>query len=642
MLHLPPELLELNQWIAADQNKRPINPHSGKLASVTDSSTWASFEEAKKFAEQNDLHLGFVFTHDDPFVFLDLDNKECDENRARLHSEILQGAGDTYIERSLSGKGHHIVLRGEMELGRRNSENGVEIYPHERYMLVTGDCVGTPNIAEGQELVNYLVGQCDKQTEIVAAEVYRPTQTDEQVLSNAKASYGVRFESLWSGFWQSIHESQSEADLELCGKLAEFTSDDDQVQQLFLQSGLGQRDKAKRTDYLAKHTIPKARKIGDRERSAFEHGKAIAQTLLKAWKDGKRVYLIPFNEFINRKAAILKLVRGILGESGLSVLYGAPGAGKSFLALDLCYAVATGEPWMGRQVSQGAVIYACGEGVSGFSQRAAGLAKAKGNNQPPIFILPAALSTPDEIDQFKEMLAEVMAKTGTPPKLLVLDTLSRYYGDGEDENSAKDMKRFVKAVASMMDDFPDLHIMVVHHSGKDADRGMRGSSVLLGAADTVLSCRKNSDQHVALVEKQKDGQENIPLPFVLEQVELGEDEDGEPITTCVVKPDFDGRAKPLKGYQAQAVDILRKLKTSVDENVQGNLAGVTSNIPFLAYINHWKDTDPKAKSDTVRKRARRILEELAGKKLVTWAGGSEDIITRPELNAVTIELDQEV
>ncbi|WP_018275689.1 AAA family ATPase [Teredinibacter turnerae] len=639
MLHLPPELLELDQWIAADTNKRPISPHSGKLASVTDSSTWASFEEAKKFAEQNDLHLGFVFTHDDPFVFIDLDNKECDENRARLHSEILQSAGDTYIERSLSGKGYHIVLRGEMELGRRNSENGLEIYPHERYMLVTGDCVGAQSIAEGQQLVNYLVGQCDKQTETPIAEVYRPPQLDEQILQSARASYRVRFDALWSGNWQKIHESQSEADLELCGKLAEYTSDDAQVQRLFLLSGLGQRDKAKRSDYLEKHTIPKARKIGDRERSAFEHGKTIAEDLLKAWKDGKRVHLIPFGEFINRQVAILKLIKGILGESGLSVLYGAPGAGKSFLALDLCYAVANGENWMGREVSQGAVIYACGEGVSGLSRRAAGIAKAKGNSNPPMYILPTALSTPDEIEQFKEMLAEVTYKTGAPPKLLVLDTLSRYYGDGEDENSAKDMKRFIKSVASIMEGYSDLHIMIVHHSGKDADRGMRGSSVLLGAADTVLSCLKNNDQHIALVEKQKDGQENIPLPFVLEQVELGEDDEGEPITTCIVKPDFDGRAKPLKGYQAQAVDILRKLKTSVDENVQGNLAGVTSNIPFIAYINHWKDTDPKAKSDTVRKRARRILEELAGKKLVTWAGGSEDIITRPELNAVTIELD---
>lgn len=630
---IPKELLELRQWVVSDDTKRPFDPKTKTLADVTNPDTWATYEQAIKAGYP---YIGFVFTKNDPFVFIDLDNKEDDPNRTLLHQEIIKSAGGTYIERSKSGKGYHIVLRGEMESGRRSSENGLEIYPHERFMLMTGNSLGGNQISNGQELINYLVNQCGQRNLDTAPTISRRDQTDEQVLASAKTSYGKRFEALWSGNWDALHTSQSEADLELCGKLAEFTSDDQQVHDLFLQSALGQRDKAKRYDYLAKHTLPKARVIGDRERGAYEHGKAVALVLLSKWKASKKALLIPFGEFINRKVAILKLVKGVLGEGGLSVLYGAPGAGKSFLALDLSYALATGQPWMGREVSQGAVIYACGEGVSGFTRRAAGLALTKGESTPPIYILPSALSTPDELDQFRDMLKEVGIKSGEPPKLLVLDTLSRYYGDGEDENSAKDMKRFVKAVGSLQEEFPKLHIMVVHHSGKDADRGMRGSSVLLGAADTVISCRKNNDQHIALIEKQKDGQENIPLAFVLDEIELGHDEDGEPITTCVVKPDLDGRARPLKGHEATAVKILRMLKEVEIERGAGNLAGVMTQIPLDAYRNHWYQERPNDKKNSVKKNADNQLRYLHEKKLIAWNGAGSDIELLPALDSVTL------
>ena len=122
--------------------------------------------------------------------------------------------------------------------------------------------------------------------------------------------------------------------------------------------------------------------------------------------------------------------------------------------------------------------------------------------------------------------------------------------------------------------------MIVHHSGKDVDRGMRGSSALQGAADTVIQCRKDGDRHRAVVEKQKDGQDNIPLPFVLEPVSLGEDDDGEPIATCVVAYDHDGKARPLTGYLASTVKILRYLKNS-ELASGGNLV---TEIPLIALL----------------------------------------------------------
>lgn len=137
---LPSELKVRPQWVCANSNdKIPKSPITGKNANVTNPSTWGTYEQAKYFASQYSLHLGFVFTKDDPYVFIDLDNKQDDSRLTALHNEIIKAAGDAYVERSISRKGFHIVVKGYLEAGFKSNEHGVEVYSHSRYMLVTGD-----------------------------------------------------------------------------------------------------------------------------------------------------------------------------------------------------------------------------------------------------------------------------------------------------------------------------------------------------------------------------------------------------------------------------------------------------------------------------------------------------------------------
>ncbi|MCV4385613.1 AAA family ATPase [Pseudomonas aeruginosa] len=642
--NIPLELRQLPQWACARADKAPLDPKTGRLADPTDPATWGTFEQAEAYADQYGLRVGFMLSADDPFCVIDLDDKPTkpatEEQKAR-HQKILE-AFQSYTERSSSGTGYHIVVRGAVPSGVHR--DNVEVYSDKRFMIFTGDVVRPLPVADYQPMLEVLHAEMNKPQAAPVVDVPPLLQvSDEEVLAKARATYGRRFESLWNGNWQQLgigDGSQSPADLELAGKLAEFTSDDEQVKRLFLASALGQRDKAtKRPDYLDKLTLPKARRIGDSERALMEHGRRVAQVIIAKWEAARKALaanlLEPFAEFIQKKVSVLKLVRGILGEGGLSVLYGAPGAGKSFLALDLGYAVATGQPWMGRDTRQGPVIYAAGEGVSGLRMRGKAIAKVKRCDAPNIFFLPHSLSTPDEGEKMAMVLDQVTARCGVPPALLIIDTLSRFFGEGDDENSAKDMKRFVGAISALMAKCPTLHVMIVHHSGKDADKGMRGSSALQGAADTVIQCRKDGDAHRAVVEKQKDGQDNIPLPFALDQVELGEDEDGEPITSCVVVHDHDGKARPLTGWTATAVKVLRQLMQS-GMATGGNLA---TEIPLIAYHNHWYQERPADKKDTVRKNARRQLETLREKKLLEWNGGESPIRLLPTFNGVTIELE---
>ena len=641
---IPEPLRALPQWVAAGSDKKPINARTGGAASVTDPATWSDFETTFAYAKPRGLHVGYVLTKEAGFTITDLDDKPdkplTDEQRAR-QAAILDHFSDTYIERSVSGRGYHIIVRGVIPSGVHR--DCVEMYSDGRYMICTGDVVNDKPISADYQisLDNMFEQMSVRHLPAPSVQVEQLLDvSDEEVLTKARAMYGRRFDSLWNGAWESLgigDGTQSAADLELAGKRAEFTSDDEQVKALFLASALGQRDKAtKRRDYLDKRTLPFARRIGDSERAMREHGRMVAQAIIASAKAKAAMTLLePFSTFIHKKVSVLKLVRGILGQGGLSVLYGAPGAGKSFLALDIGFAISTGQQWMGRDTRQGPVIYAAGEGVSGLRVRGQAIAKAKGCDRPEIFFLPHALSTPDEGEKMAALLDQVEHICGVPPALLIIDTLNRFFGEGDDENSAKDMKRFVAAVTALIAKCPSLRVMIVHHSGKDSDRGMRGSSSLQGAADTVIQVRKDGDQHRAFTEKQKDGQDNIPLPFALQQVELGEDEDGDPIVSCVIVSDQEGRPQPLTGWTATAVRVLRQLEASaLAEGRAGNLA---TEVPLIAYHNLWYLERPDDKKDTVRKNARRQLETLRDKRLLEWVGGDAPIRLLPMFASVTIE-----
>lgn len=328
--------------------------------------------------------------------------------------------------------------------------------------------------------------------------------------------------------------------------------------------------------------------------------------------------LVRCEDFAPRGSSLLTLVKGVLAEGGLSVVYGAPAAGKSFLGLDFGASVATGVPWMGRTTKQGPVIYAAGEGVSGLRYRRTALMQARRLEKPPLAFLPLPVDVPGEPDTLPLVLGEGERMYGTPPALVILDTLSRYFGVG-DENTARDMTRFIGAVDRMRQRYSKVHIMLIHHAGKDESKGMRGSSALKGAADTVIFCDKQNGRHVATVEKQKDGEEGLTFPFLLRPVEVGTDEDGEPITSCVVEPDHDGRVSvpSLTSTQTLAVRILCELARS-----DGLLK---TEVAYSAYRERFCQ-ERGSNDQSVRKAASRAIEDLRDKyHAVTWDKGESPI-----------------
>lgn len=249
------------------------------------------------------------------------------------------------------------------------------------------------------------------------------------------------------------------------------------------------------------------------------------------------------------------LVKGWLDRGGVSVLYGPSNTGKSFLALDIAHHVAKGEGWGGRRVNRGNVLYVAAEGGATFDNRVAAL------EEPRFWVLRAGLSLVGPLAD-AEALAEMIGRlteTHGAYDLIVLDTLARVMG-AADENAAPDIAALVASLDALRA-ATGAHVMLVHHSGKDLSRGARGHSSLRAAIDTeiVLARDEEAGEVTATVEKQRDGPTGARFAFRLRQVELGEDQDGDPVTTCRVAPLSGPAAAGLRGPARKALAALAAL-----------------------------------------------------------------------------------
>jgi len=215
------------------------------------------------------------------------------------------------------------------------------------------------------------------------------------------------------------------------------------------------------------------------------------------------------------------LVEGVLPEKGVVFLFGAPAEGKSFVALDLAMSVALGAEWLGRETKRGAVVYVAPEGFWGLPARCdAWETDRKRVVSENLFVQTEAILL-NEDTSVARFIESVKA---TSPRLIIIDTFARSF-DG-DENSAKEVSQAIRGLDKMVATLGAL-VVVVHHTVK-AKKGRtaseRGSSVLRGAADTMLRVGEAGGGRFLFCEKQKEAEHFKPIPFELKQVALASGE----------------------------------------------------------------------------------------------------------------------
>lgn len=239
----------------------------------------------------------------------------------------------------------------------------------------------------------------------------------------------------------------------------------------------------------------------------------------------------------NEALPVLKsayLVKGWLGAGQMSVVYAPSNVGKSFFCLDIAYCVAANIPWQGCKVRGGPVLYLATEGGNAFRNRVYALQQEYGADNVPLAVRPSPVNLlrPDaDLPALGALCAEIEAQYGKLG-LIVVDTLSRAIAGGN-ENGPEDMTAFIANVDALRD-HTGAHVMIVHHTGKDTAQGARGHSSLRAATDTEIEIENDEGLRTATATKQRDLEPKQPIAFQLKVHEIGNDDDGDAVTTCTI------------------------------------------------------------------------------------------------------------
>ena len=158
--HIPAELKAQKAWVCAwDGSKCPMRPRERLAASSTDPDTWDVFEAAEEAVRLGCYdYTGYVF-HDCGIVGIDIDCGFDADGLLSVVGRDIVSACRSYTEKSRSGRGVHIILKGSLPFPGRNNKHGVEAYRTERYFIMTGRQLLFGEIIENQEAIDYIVGK---------------------------------------------------------------------------------------------------------------------------------------------------------------------------------------------------------------------------------------------------------------------------------------------------------------------------------------------------------------------------------------------------------------------------------------------------------------------------------------------------
>ena len=236
----------------------------------------------------------------------------------------------------------------------------------------------------------------------------------------------------------------------------------------------------------------------------------------------RRIRFRPDSVFENRPIRQW-LIPTMLPQSGIAMVFGPPGCGKSFLTMAWSLCIASGTPWLGRPVLQGPVAYIAGEGSFGLGPRIrAWKAQTGFQGESGVQWFDETIMLQDA-GNLHELITALDEDFPTPPVLVVIDTLSRCSG-GADENSNTDMAKVIAAADSLQQRF-HCTVLIVHHAGKDKDRGPRGASSLIGNTETIIEVAPTDEGCRVICYKQKDAPKFDPISLQLRAVQYGSNEE---------------------------------------------------------------------------------------------------------------------
>lgn len=276
------------------------------------------------------------------------------------------------------------------------------------------------------------------------------------------------------------------------------------------------------------------------------------------------------------------LVKGWIDRGTTSVVYGAGGVGKTFLALDFARAVSLGKRWNACRTQKARVFYIGPDSGMGLNNRVCVL-----DGDPDIWAVTCAVmfgvtangvSSPDA-SAVIETLNHLSETCGEPFGLVIIDTLARTMLGRE--NSPEDMSAYLRE-AEKIRRASGAHVMIIHHTGKDEERGPRGSSTLIPFVEAAIRLEREDGIITAHNERQRDRASGDRFMYRLRPVVLGQDQDGDDVTSCVVEPVTlqDGLDRMAERSKAERV-FLKLLRLMAEQGRRVNSGGGQTYAPTV-------------------------------------------------------------
>lgn len=329
---------------------------------------------------------------------------------------------------------------------------------------------------------------------------------------------------------------------------------------------------------------------------------------LPSWMEG--VPNIPHytTDMIGSMSDARWLVPEVLGEAGIALLYGAPQQGKSAVVLDLAISLALGVPWAGRPLKCGNVLYGVLEGAAGFRRRALTAEAQRGVSLGKRFILfeePVNLMKDEDVLKVMKL---VVLKDG---RLVILDTLASSLAGEGDENSNRDMSKYLHG-AKRIAQQTGAAVLIIHHTGRDPNATMeRGASALRGNVDTSIRVSKSDRHYKWEVVKSRDGPLGVSGAFDIEPYEFVRQDTGEVVQSIVVKHlEIDGNGAGASNGQSA---VLHGNQAAVLAQLKIQFAGlpeVGACMPFEDAVRLCRDAVTVNDSKHRSTRTREVLRSL--------------------------------
>jgi hypothetical protein len=347
------------------------------------------------------------------------------------------------------------------------------------------------------------------------------------------------------------------------------------------------------------------------------------------------------------------LVKNLLASVSFGMLAGQWGSGKTFMVFELSACLMTGQPFIGHRVKrQCGVLYIPAEGVGEVRKRLTALVQEKcGGMQrapfrwyeaAPTLLGPNAAET--LIAMARQAEASLQQEFGLSLGLIVIDTVAAsagYAQQGAESDAA--VAGHIMRVLAQVATTCSCVVLGVDHFGKNIETGTRGSSAKEANAELVLAClgeREVSGRVIntrLAIRKNRAGPQGMEYPFTLREVELGVDEDGDPITTMVVDwtnagdsadpgPGTDSWAESRQANTRQAMLLLKRVMMAMLAEKGVDLPSAPDG-PAIRMIDRElvrdefyartaADGTVEQKQDQRRKRFRRAVDRAEEKQLI--------------------------